>query len=105
MVPPRGRYDVEATIARFETLMARRLGVPQPVWYWQILKATTLEESAALASEGGRSLGENELETGFALMVARNFSKGLALGAVIFLVTRLAQALLMMAGAGGQQLP
>jgi hypothetical protein len=71
-------FDVGATIARYEYLTARRRGDLPPVWYYKVLRATSLEEAAAAA---GTAPDEPELQAGFAAMVARNFGAGLLLGA------------------------
>jgi hypothetical protein len=76
-------FDVAATIARYEYLTARRRGDLPPVWYYKVLRATSLEEAAAAA---GTAPDEPELQAGFAAMVARNFGAGLLLGAAALCV-------------------
>ena len=79
-------FSVRATIARYEWLTARRLdGTLSAVWYYQVLRYTSLEEAADAA---GTSPDDDSLQRGFALMVGRNFGVGLALGAVIYTVVR-----------------
>ena len=79
-------FSVRATIARYEWLTARRLdGTLPAIWYYQVLRFTSLEEAADAA---GTSPDDDSLQRGFALMVGRNFGVGLALGAVIYTAVR-----------------
>jgi hypothetical protein len=79
-------FSVRATIARYEWLTARRLdGTLSVMWYYQVLRYTSLEEAADAA---GTSPDDDSLQRGFALMVGRNFGIGLALGAVIYTLVR-----------------
>ena len=79
-------FSVRATIARYEFLTARRLdGTLSPLWYYQVLRYTSLEEAADAA---GTSPDDDSLQRGFAMMVGRNFGVGLALGAVIYTAVR-----------------
>ena len=63
----------------YNFLTARRRGDPPPLWYWRVLRATSLEEAAAAA---GTSPEDDALQAGFSAMVARNFGAGLLLGAL-----------------------
>ena len=53
-----------------------------------MLRATTFEEQSALA---GSDVAPEELERSFRSMVVRNFSLGLLLGIVVFVLIRLTQ--------------
>lgn len=82
-------FGVRATIARFEFLQARRPnGILSPLWYYDVLRYTSLEEAA---DAQGASPDDDDIQRGFALMVGRNFGLGLALGVVVYVAIRAAK--------------
>jgi hypothetical protein len=74
-------YDIPATISRYEFLTARRLADPPPVWYWKVLQATTIEEADVLY--GGQAT-DDQLQTDFQRMVARNLIVGFGIGYILY---------------------
>ena len=89
-------YDVQATVARFEFLVARRGDELLPLAYARVLRATSIEEAADAA---GGTANEKELSAGFAAMVFRNFGTGLAIGAGIYVAVRVVRVWLATHGA------
>jgi hypothetical protein len=95
-------FDVAATIARYEFLTARRLGlIPPPLWYYQVLRFTSLEEAAA---EAGTDPEDASLQAGFAAMVARNLATGMGIGICIYAALRFTRIALAAAAAAPPQL-
>jgi len=87
-------FDVAATVARFEWLQARRLSDPPPVWYYRVLKETSIAEAA---DASGAPLDDAQLQAGFVAMVGRNFGAGLLIGVAIYAALKAAKAALLVA--------
>ena len=95
-------FGVLATVARYNWLTARRpASQPPPLWYLQVLRYTSLEEAADAA---GTSADDESLQAGFASMVLRNLSVGMALGVGIDAAIKALRLALLLAAAGPPQL-
>ena len=82
-------FGVEATIARYNFLTARRpAGQPAWLWYLRVLRFTVVEEARSMSDD---TMSADELQNYFVNMLVRNLALGSAIGIATYAAVKVAK--------------